>query len=218
MTDPVPVLFSYYRSTAAYRVRIALNLKDVDYMTAPVNLLTGEHREAAFGELNPQGLVPVYKEGNLTLSQSMAIMEYIDEAYPDGPALLPLGLAQRARVRAFCNVLTSDTHPLNNLRVLKYLDNDLSIAAEERMAWYHHWMAEGLAACEAMLQTAGPGAFCFGAAPSLADICLAGHMFNAERFDCPLGKFPLAVARHETAMTHPAFQKAHPLRQPDCPG
>lgn len=218
MPDPVPVLFSYYRSTAAYRVRIALNLKGVDYLTAPVNLLTGEHRGAAFRDLSPQGLVPVYRTGDLTLSQSMAIMEYIDEACPDGPALLPRELAERARVRAFCNVIVSDTHPLNNLRVLKYLENDLGIAAEARKAWYHHWMAEGLVACEAMLEAAAPGAFCFGDAPSLADICLAGHMFNAERFDCPLGAFPRAVARHEAAMAHPAFRRAHPLCQPDCPG
>ncbi|SHM51885.1 maleylacetoacetate isomerase/maleylpyruvate isomerase [Roseovarius litoreus] len=218
MTDPVPVLFSYYRSTAAYRVRIALNLKGVNYTIAPVNLLTGEHREAAFRELNPQGLVPIYRDGDLTLSQSMAIMEYIDEAFPDGLALLPQGVPERARVRAFCNVIAVDTHPLNNLRVLKYLEGELGIASGARMTWYRHWMAEGLAACEAMLHKAGPGAFCFGDVPSLADICLAGHMFNAERFDCPLGKFPRVVARHEVAMAHPAFQKAHPLRQPDCPG
>lgn len=210
-------LYGYYRSSTSYRVRIALNLKGLDYRQQPVNLLQGEHREGPYRQLNPQGLVPILEtdEGE-RLTQSLAICEYLEERYPE-PSLLPANAADRARVRALVGLLAIEIHPLNNLRVLKYLTGDLGIDEDTKLGWYRHWIAEGFDALEAML--AGDphtGRYCHGDQPGLADACLVPQVYNAERFGCDLESYPTIRRIHDACKELPAFARAHPAEQPDA--
>lgn len=210
-------LYGYYRSSTSYRVRIALNLKGLDYRQQPVNLLQGEHREGPYRQLNPQGLVPILEtdEGE-RLTQSLAICEYLEERYPE-PSLLPANAADRARVRALVGLLAIEIHPLNNLRVLKYLTGELGIDEDTKLGWYRHWIAEGFDALEAML--AGDprtGRYCHGDQPGLADACLVPQVYNAERFGCDLESYPTIRRIHDACKELPAFARAHPAEQPDA--
>ena len=203
-------LFDYSRSSASYRVRIALALKGIAYDRIEVNLLEGAQRNEDYRALNPQGLVPMLDTGERRLTQSLAIVEWLESAHPD-PALLPADPGDRAHVRALALAIACDIHPLNNLRVLKYLGGALEAAEDARAAWYRHWVAEGFAALEAM---AAPhaGRFLFGDSPTLADVCLVPQMFNARRFDVPLDDYPLLVGIDAAAAALPAFAEAHPDR------
>jgi maleylacetoacetate isomerase len=209
-------LIGYYRSSAAYRVRIALNLKGLTAEHSSVHLAQGEQKKPAFAALNPQKLVPVLEDGRDRLFQSLAILEYLEETHPE-PPLLPIGPAARARVRALAQIVACEIHPLNNLRVLGYLTGELDISEEAKLAWYRHWIAEGLGALEAIL-TAGPdtGRFCHGDAPGLADVCLVPQLFNARRFDCPLTAYPNLLRIDAECDSLPAFRDAAPDLQPDA--
>lgn len=210
-------LHSYFRSSAAFRVRIALNLKGLDYDQIPVNLLKGEHRLDAHRSRNPQGLVPVLEtdSGN-ALSQSMAICEYLEERYPE-PALLPVGLEARARVRSLAMLVACEMHPLNNLSVLAYLTDELGIDDATKLAWYQHWVARGFTALEARLaREPETGNFCHGDTPTLADVFLVPQMFNAERFKCDVTPYPTLVRIATHCRNLAAFRKAAPAGQPDA--
>lgn len=210
-------LYGYFRSSAAYRVRIALNLKGLDYEQVPIHLVQGAHRSEEYRQLNPQSMVPmlVTDEGRRH-TQSLAICEYLEERFPQ-PALLPADADGRARVRALANIPACDMHPLNNLRVLKYLTGTLGVDEAAKLTWYRHWVAEGFAGLEGMLTAAeGTGEFCHGDQPTLADICLVPQVFNAERFDCDLAPYPTIRRIAERCNALPAFAQAHPARQPDA--
>ena len=211
------VLHGYFRSSAAYRVRIALNLKGLDYRPVSVHLRKGEQRAEAFLALNPQGMVPALVDGDTVLTQSPAILEYLDEAYPDTPRLLPAAPADRARVRALAAAIACDIHPLNNLRVLRYIQGPLGCDQEAMVTWYNHWIAEGFGAIERML--AGDprtGRFCHGDVPGLADVCLVPQVVNSQRHALDLAPFPTIQRIAEACDALPAFQAAHPSRQPDA--
>jgi maleylacetoacetate isomerase len=210
------LLFTYFRSSAAWRVRIALALKGLAPAQIPIHLTRngGEQKLPAFRQKNPLGVVPVleFDDGTL-LTQSLAIIEWLDETHPD-PPLLPRDPLARAKVRAFALTIACDIHPLNNLRALNYLDKVLGHDQAARDAWYRHWIAEGLVALEAMLPDAGP--FCFGQQPGLADACLVPQLFNARRFNCPLDGFPRLLRAEAAALAHPAFRNTAPDRQADA--
>lgn len=208
-------LYGYFRSSAAYRVRIVANLKGISLDHHPVDLSQGEQRNSASLARNPQGLVPtLITDDGQPLTQSLALCEYLDECYPD-PPLLPGDAAQRARIRALAQVIACDIHPLNNLRVLTHLTGALGLSQDSRLAWYRHWVATGLTAVEAMLEP-HRGRFCVGDQPTLADVCLVPQVFNAERFDCDLSAYPAIQAICEQARCLPAFAKAAPEVQPDA--
>lgn len=208
---PRPVFYEYWRSSAAYRVRIALNLKRVDYESRPVNLLESEQNSAEYRSLNPQGLVPMLDIDGHRLTQSVAIINYLDLRYPNQP-LLPASAAERAHVVAMAMAVACDIHPLNNLRVLKYLKNELGHSQDEVDRWYAHWISEGLPALEVM---AAPhaGKFLFGDAPTGADICLVPQLYNARQFNVPLDHYPTLLRAEENANKLEAFAAAHPDRQ-----
>ncbi|MBB3141426.1 maleylacetoacetate isomerase [Halomonas organivorans] len=210
-------LYGYFRSSAAYRVRIALNLKGLAYDQAPVNLVKGEQRGEAHLARHPQGLVPVLEtDDGLRLTQSLAICEYLEECHPT-PALLPEHPADRARVRALAQLVACEIHPLDNLRVLKYLVGELGVDDAAKLAWYRHWVHEGFAALETQLsREAGSGEFCHGDTPTLADICLVPQVFNAERFECDLSAYPRIRRIAGNARALEAFRKAAPEEQPDA--
>jgi maleylacetoacetate isomerase len=202
------ILYDYFRSSACYRVRIALNLKGVPYTAVPTSLLVGEQRSAEFLSINPQGFVPALQVGDALVTQSFAIIDWIDHQFA-GPALVPQDGAARARALAIAMAIGCDIHPLNNLRVLKYLTIDLGLREEVRDRWYRHWIEEGFTALEAMAQPhAGP--FLAGAAPGLEDIFLVPQMANARRYDVDLAPFPALLACDEAARQHPAFAAAAP--------
>ena len=215
----MPKLYTYFRSSAAYRVRIALALKGVAHEAIRVHLARngGEQHSPAYRDKNPQGLVPAFEldEGTV-LTQSLAIIEYLDETQP-GPALLPADAVGRARVRAIAQGIACDIHPVNNLRVLQYLGGQLGATQEQKDAWYHHWIATGLQGLEAML--AGhpdTDRFCHGDTPTLADCCLVPQLFNARRFNCPLDAYPTLLRIDAACAELPAFQQAAPGAQADA--
>ena len=211
-------LFSYFRSSAAYRVRIALHLKGLGYEYVPVHLTRGggEQFTPAFRQLNPQALVPMLHDGEHALTQSLAIIEYLDEMCPL-PALLPTAPAARARVRALAQAVACEIHPLNNLRVLKYLTDVLGAGEEAKRAWYRHWIAEGLQALETKLVAeSGRGLYCDGDAPGLADCCLVPQLANARRYRCDLSYYPTLLAIEKNCLALDAFQRAAPAQQPDA--
>jgi maleylacetoacetate isomerase len=205
------VLHDYFRSSAAYRVRIGLNLKGVDYDSRPMNLLEGAQKSDDYRALNPQGLVPMLEIDGARLTQSLAILVYLDQRFPD-PPLMPEGIVDQAHVRAMALAVACDIHPLNNLRVLKYLKGEFGHSQDQVDAWYGHWVAEGLAALEAM---AAPRSdeFLFGNSVTLADVCLVPQIYNARRFDVPLDDYPTLVRADANASKIDAFVKAHPDRQ-----
>ena len=205
-----PVLYDSHRSSACYRVRIALNLKQVDYEPVMVNLLEGEQKAEAYRARNPQGFVPMLEADGRRLVQSLAIIDWLEAAYPE-PALLPLDANDRAHVLGMALAVACDIHPLNNLRVLKYLSGPLGQSQDVRDAWYRHWVAEGLTALEEMAATRA-GIFLFGDAPSLADVCLVPQLYNARRFEVPLDPFPTLVRADAEANRIEAFAAAHPDR------
>ena len=210
-------LYSYWRSSAAYRVRIALNLKGLDHEIVPVSLLPGEaeHRQGAYRERNPQMLVPFLEDGDFSTGQSMAILEYLEETYPE-PALLPADAQQRAAVRSFCNSICCDIHPLNNLRVMQYLKGELDVSDEQFNAWYAHWIHEGFKAAETTaIEFADAGPFVFGDSVSLADTCLIPQVYNARRFKVPLDDYPRLIAITDACNELEAFIQASPEQQPD---
>lgn len=214
-TRPVIRLHGYFRSSAAFRVRIALALKGLAYENVSVHLARGEQHAEAFAQLNPSELVPLLEVGDLRLSQSMAIMEYLDEAFPQ-TALLPADAASRATVRALAQSIACDIHPLNNLRVLKYLVHDLKANETSKNAWYIHWCSLGLKAFEQQLAAkTAASTFCHGNTPTLADCCLVPQIFNAQRFAVPLDGLPRTMAVFEACMALPAFQAAQPSACPD---
>jgi maleylacetoacetate isomerase len=206
------VLYDYYRSSAAYRVRIALNLKGVKYETRPVNLLESEQRSDEYRKLNPLGLVPMLEIDGHRLVQSLAIVNYLDLRFPNVP-LIPASAEARAHVVSMCLTVACDIHPLNNLRVLKYLKNELGQPQEEVDRWYAHWIREGLPALEAVAAPKA-GKFLFGDGPSAADVCLVPQLYNARRFNVPIDDFPTLLRAEENANKIEAFAAAHPDRQP----
>jgi maleylacetoacetate isomerase len=206
-----PVLYDYYRSSACYRVRIALNLKGVDYEKSPVNLLESEQRSNEYRAVNPQGLVPMLEIDGHRLTQSLAIINYLDIRFPV-PPLIPAAAAERAHVVAMALAVACDIHPLNNLRVLKYLKTDLGHSQEEVDRWYAHWIREGLPALEA-LAAPKAGQFLFGDAPTGADVCLIPQLYNARRFNVPIDDCPTLLRAEENANKMEAFAAAHPDRQ-----
>jgi len=205
-----PLLFDYFRSSASYRVRIALNLKGVGYERVPLNLLEGGQKEDDYRAINPQGLVPTLEIDGRILVQSLAIVDYLEVTRPE-PPLVPADPGDAAHVRALALAVACDIHPLNNLRVLKYLSGPLGQPQEARDSWYRHWVSEGLAALEAMAEP-GSGRFLFGDSPTLADLCLVPQLFNARRFEVPLDDYPTLVRADAEANRLDAFAAAHPDR------
>ena len=210
-------LFTYFRSSAAYRVRIALELKGLRYAPTFVHLLRngGEQHQPGFSALNPAHLVPVLKDDDHTITQSLAILEYLDETFPQCP-LLPGDIAGRARVRSLSQSIACDIHPLNNLRVLQRLEKTHGLDAEARADWYRHWVSIGLAALEEQLSKSSlTGAYCHGDTPTMADCCLVPQVFNARRFKISLEAFPTISEIHERCIALPAFAAAAPDAQAD---
>jgi len=204
-------LYSYWRSSAAFRVRIALNLKGLPHEIVPVSLAPGvsENRQAAYRAKNPQMLIPFFEDGDVAINQSMAILEYLEETYPE-VALLPAKNPLRSRVRAFCNIIACDIHPLQNLRVQNYVSTEFG---GDKAAWTTHWISEGCRALEALL---GDGPYAFGENVTLADALLVPQIYNAGRFNVPLTDFPRIVAAAAAAGELAAFRQAAPEAQPDC--
>jgi maleylacetoacetate isomerase/maleylpyruvate isomerase len=207
-------LHNYFRSSASFRVRIALALKGLSYDYHAVHIARGDHQLPGFSGLSADRLVPVLEVVDQRLSQSMAIIEYLDETHPH-PPLLPTDALGRARVRALAQSIACEIHPLNNLRVLKYLTRQLQLGDETRNAWYRHWVREGLASFERQLALQPAGPYCWGGTPTLADCCLVPQIFNARRFDCNLDGLPRTLAAFAACMQLDAFQQAQPSACPD---
>jgi maleylacetoacetate isomerase/maleylpyruvate isomerase len=208
-------LHTYFRSSAAFRIRIALNLKGLAYEPQFVHLVKGEHRSADFAKLNPQGLLPALEDGAVRLNQSLAIMEYLEETHPQ-PPLLPKETLGRARVRSLALLVACEIHPLNNLRALQYLRKGLGQNEEQVATWYRHWIADGLAKLEAELAHGPAGRYSHGDAPTMADCCLVPQVFNARRYDNDLKPYPSVMGVFGECMKLDAFDKAQPTRQPDA--
>lgn len=208
-------LYTFWRSSAAYRVRIALNLKGLAFQSVPKKFKGAEHRRPDYLAVNPQGLIPALDHAGQILSQSLAIIEYLDEIQRD-PPLLPANALDRARVRSLAQAIACDIHPLNNLRVLQYLKAPLGHDEDSINAWYRHWIAEGFKGLETEAQRwSGDGRHLFGSTTSIADICLIPQMYNARRYQCDLTPYPTLTAISEALEQHPAFQAARPEAQPD---
>jgi maleylacetoacetate isomerase len=211
-------LYSFFNSSTSYRVRIALALKGIDYDYEGVNIRVGEHRDADYvADVNPSASVPAIVEGEFHLGQSLAIMDWLDAKYPE-PRLIPADPDARARVLELAYLISCDIHPVNNLRVLKYLQGDIGVSAGQKDAWYRHWVDEGMAGVERLLTRAAQtheGPWCFGAAPTLADCCLVPQIANALRMGCDLSAYPRSLAVYGHASEHPAFVAAEPRKQPD---
>ncbi|MDJ0654729.1 MAG: maleylacetoacetate isomerase [Xanthomonadales bacterium] len=210
-------LYSYWRSSASYRVRIALNLKELSYDLIPIHLVRdgGEQHKRDFIEMNPQRLVPILTDGGRVFRQSMAIMEYLEEAYPD-PVLLPAEIRARGRVRSLAQIINCDVHPLNNLRVLMYLEKELEVRGSRKTGWIQYWISEGFTAFEELLNISPTtGTFCEGDYPTLADCCLIPQVYNAIRFKCDLEPYPEIRRIYENCMELEPFFDASPEEQPD---
>jgi maleylpyruvate isomerase len=210
-------LYTYFRSSAAYRVRIALNLKGLPYEAVPVHLVKGggEQLKDDYRAINPSALVPSLQDEGATITQSMAILEYLEETHPAVP-LLPSAPLERARVRELAQMIACDIHPVNNLRILRYLVRTLKIGDEAKNEWYRHWVKEGFAALEAHLaRDPAPGRFCHGDTPTLADCFLVPQVYNAQRFDIDMTPYPRIAAINAACAELPAFIAAHPAQQPD---
>lgn len=211
-------LYSFFNSSTSYRVRIALRLKGVEHEYLGVNIRTGGHRDKQYvNQVNPSASVPAIVDGAFHLGQSLAIIDWLDARYPE-PRLLPADAGLRARVLELSTLIGCDIHPVNNLRILKYLQDVLKVTPEQKDAWYRHWIAEGMAGVERLLAQAAEaygGPWCFGAQPTLADCCLVPQIANALRMGCDLDAFPRSLAVYRHASEHPAFVAAEPRRQPD---
>jgi maleylacetoacetate isomerase len=216
LTGDLPVqLHSFFNSSTSYRVRIALTLKGIAYETLPVNIRVGEHRAADYvANVNPSASVPALIDDDFRLGQSLAIIDYLDQKVPE-PRLIPSEPILRARVLEFAALISCDIHPLNNLRVLRYLESELKVTPQQKSAWYRHWIEEGMASVERLLERSNTGPWCFGARLTLADVCLVPQIANALRMDCDLSPYPRSLAVYEHALKHPAFDAAQPQRQPD---
>ena len=208
-------LYTFFRSSAAFRVRIALNLKGLAYEPAFVHLPRGEHRAAGYGAMNPQALVPTLVDAGRLLTQSLAIIEYLDETRPETP-LLPKDPLERARVRSLSMLIACEIHPLNNLRVLQHLKRALGQDDDQVNAWYRHWIADGLARLEADLASPGTGKFSHRDSPTMADCCLVPQIFNAQRYQCDTAPYPAAMRVFAECMKLAAFDRAQPSKQPDA--
>jgi maleylacetoacetate isomerase len=208
-------LYSFFNSSTSYRVRIALALKQLPHDYAPVNIRVGEHRDANFvATINPSACVPAWVDGDISLGQSLAIIDWLDQLNPE-PLLIPRGGHARARVLEIAYLIACDIHPVNNLRILKYLQGELGASQEQKDAWYRHWVAEGMAGVERLLSGSGADMWCVGDTPTLADCCLIPQMANAERMGCDLARYERSSAIYRHAQSHPAFQAARPAVQPD---
>ena len=208
-------LYTYFRSSAAFRVRIALNHKGLAWEPEVIWLLTDEQKSPDYQAINPQALVPTLVDDGHRLNQSLAIIEYLDETKP-GPKLLPADPLGRARVRSLSMLIAAEIHPINNLRVLKYLKSDLGLSQEAADTWYRHWVSEGLTAFERQLQDGASGVYCHGDTVTMADACLVPQVFNAQRFKVDLGAMPTTMRIFEACMKLPAFEAAQPARQPEA--
>jgi maleylacetoacetate isomerase len=217
------ILHNYFRSSASFRVRIALSLKGLPYDYVSVHLAKGNHKLPEYAAKSADRLVPLLEVDGESLSQSMAIIEYVDETHANSP-LLPNDALGRAKVRALAQSISCEIHPLNNLRVLKYLVNELKLDEATKNAWYVHWCVEGLQAFERQLAADAAyrvkhgqekSVYCYGSTPTLADCCLVPQIFNAQRFNVPFDGLPLTMAAHEACMKLPAFQQAQPSNCPD---
>src|SRR6476619_3905404 len=208
---PKPIFYEYWRSSAAYRVRIALKLKGIDYESRPIDLREGAQNSADYRAVNPYGFVPMLEIDGQRLTQSLAIINYLDLRYPT-PPLIPAVAAERAHVVSMSLAIACDIHPLNNLRVLKYLKNELGHSQDEVDDWYRHWISIGLPGLEAQAK-ARSGAFLFGDNPTAADVCLVPQLYNARRFDVALDAYPTLLRAEENANKLEAFQTAHPDKQ-----
>ena len=212
-------LYSYWRSSACFRVRIALNLKGLQYETLPVHLVNngGEQHAVAFREVNPQELIPVLVHGERVLRQSLAIIDYLDETFSDHPALMPGTARERQRCRAISQMVAMDIHPLGNLRVQQYLEHTLGADATQREDWTRHWIKEGFRAIEQVLEDPSTGAFCEGDTPTMADCCLVPQVYNARRFGVDMGAYPIIERIDKACMARAEFESARPEAQPDAP-
>jgi maleylacetoacetate isomerase/maleylpyruvate isomerase len=209
-------LYSYFRSSASFRVRIALALKGLPYDYKPVSLVKNEQFNESYAAVSASRLVPLLHDGDAMLTQSLAIIEYLDETYPE-PPLLPSDSLGRARVRSLALDIACEIHPLNNLRVLRYLVHDLKVSDEDKNRWYRHWVETGLTTLERqMAGSPATGRFCHGDSPTLADCALVPQIFNAQRFDCRLDHVPTAMRVFEACMALPAFRQAEPSACPDA--
>ena len=203
-------LYDYFRSSASYRVRIALAYKQCEYKTIPVHLVQGDQHDPEYIAKNPQELVPTLQVGQQFLRQSLAILEYLEEVIPD-PALLPKDPILRAEIRSVALTIACEMHPLNNLRVLQYLQQKLTVNDEEKNQWYHHWLGKGFAAIEAQLKNhPARGKCCFGDTPTFADLCLIPQLYNAHRFEVPLAEYPTLLEIEKYCLTLPAFSVSAP--------
>jgi maleylacetoacetate isomerase/maleylpyruvate isomerase len=217
-------LYNYFRSSASFRVRIALELKGLSYEYVPVHIARGDHKKPDYAALAADTLVPMLEIDGQRLSQSMAIMEYLDDKYPASP-LLPGDAVARAQIRALSQSIACEIHPLNNLRVLKYLVKELKVAEDAKNTWYRHWVRDGLESFERQLQSVeaqrkqnglAPSVYCFGVTPTMADCCLVPQIFNGKRFDCNFEGLPRTMAAFDACMALPAFQKSQPSNCPDA--
>jgi maleylacetoacetate isomerase/maleylpyruvate isomerase len=208
-------LYTYFRSSASFRVRIALNLKGLSYAPAFVHLPKGEHRGADYASVNPQCLVPTLEDGGRLLTQSLAILEYLEETHPS-PPLLPKDPFERARVRSLAMLVACEIHPVNNLRVLQHLKRAMGQNEDQVNAWYRHWIGDGLAKLEADLARPGTGIYCHGNLPTVADCCLVPQVFNAQRYQCDTTPYPTVMRVFAACMKLDAFDRAQPAKQPDA--
>ncbi len=210
-------LYTYWRSSACYRVRIALALKGLAYESVPVHLANSEQHLAGFHEVNPQELIPVLRHGNRLMQQSLSIMEYLDETFPERP-LLPAYARDRQRARAIAQMVACDIHPLNNLRVQQYLERELGANQHQREAWTRHWIVKEFAAIEQVLaDSSSTGSFCEGDVPTIADCCLIPQVYNARRVGVDLSAYPYISRIDANCLAMDEFKAAHPQAQPDAP-